>query len=247
MSGSHKLPIELACSMAGQLLPIPIPKGVVVLAERDQLPGLSGAAKPMPGSSLFLCFGSVHQWPDDTIARMLNDDAAADEFTWRQLCESGSAAPGAAWDELAANADRHTGNLVFDGAKYWFIDHELALQPIARMMRSFTAPSSRDRLLAYRSPANIVAGELVRRQPRNHELMSQPGRFTREEKHLKLLADKVRTWRTDYRFIDESVWPMTEVVLRGIALRLPALALMLGERLRLPNPDSLWNSSTNSR
>jgi hypothetical protein len=40
------------------------------------------------------------------------------------------------------------------------------------------------------------------------------------------------------------VWPLVEVVLRGIAVRLPALELMMHERLRVPSAQDLWNSSS---
>lgn len=241
MSGVHKLPVELACALAGTALGLPIPRGVAVLAQRDQLPGLPGNAKPLAGTDDYLCFGSVHQWPDDSTARLLGD-SSADEFTWRSLCSGPTAAPGAAWDELAANADRHTGNLIYDGAKFWFIDHELALQPIAQVMNKFTRQTSRDLLLEHRARANKVAAELHRRHPADHGMLTQPQRFNRAETRLKLLADAIRTWQTGHSQVD-TVWPLTEIVLRGIALRLPALALMLNQRLNVPDATSLWSSS----
>jgi len=238
----HKLPLELACSLAAAELGLPVPRGLLVIANRDQLVGLPQYAKPIPGTDDVLCFGSMHQWPDDTGARQLNN-AAAEEYTWRQLCDDASAAPGAAWDELTANADRHAGNLLFDGRKYWFIDHDLALQPIAKAMRDFVAQKTRLDLIEHRARANVVADELVRRHPRDHGIMAQPTRFSRAENRLRMLADKVRAWNYGVAAVDD-VWPLTEIVLRGIALRLPALALMLSQRLSLPDRQLLWNSSS---
>jgi hypothetical protein len=243
MSGAHKLPVELACALAGAELGLPVPRGVVVLAKRDQLPGLPVGAKSLPGSDDYLCFGSVHQFPDDSVARLLLDDEAVAEHTWRQLCATSAAAPGAAWDELAANADRHPGNLVFDGNKYWFIDHELALEPIAKAMKTFAVQAVRQRVLDHRARVNQVAAQLAHRRPNDHEMLAQPSRFARADQKLKLLADKLRDWSTGRTHLDE-VWPMTEVVLRGIGLRLPALSMMLNERLGVPDSTSLWNSSS---
>jgi hypothetical protein len=245
MSGQHKLPIELACSLAGVALGLAVPRGVVVLAKRDQMPGLPAGAKPLPGTDDYLCFGSVHQWPDDNFVRLL-DDAGNEEYVWRRLCDTAGAAPGAAWDELAANADRHIRNLVFDGSKFWFIDHDKALEPVAAVMRNFAVKAARNRVLEHRAESNRVASQLASRRPRDHGMLDQPARFARAENSLRLLADQVRAWSTGRRHVDD-VWPLTEVVLRGIVLRLPALSLMLNERLALPEAGSLWNSSNRTK
>lgn len=243
--GEHKLPLELACSLAGAELGLTIPRGVLVLSRRDQLPGLPGTARPLPGTEDYLCYGSVHQWPDDTVARLLDDDDAVEEHTWQKLCASPGAPAGAAWDELAANADRHTGNVVFDGQRYWLIDHELALQPIAKVMRRFAAPGARLQLVEHRARENTLAAQLARRHPMSHGILKQPASFARAEQRLRALADRVRLWQTGHPQVD-TVWPLTEVVLRGISLRLPALAVMLNQRLNIADARSLWNSSNPS-
>ncbi len=240
MSGQSKLPIELACSLAAAQLGLPVPRGVVVLSSRDQLPGLPAAVKPLPGSDDVICYGGMHQWPDDSAARLLDEDGAA-EYTWRQLCQSASAAPGAAWDELTANPDRHVNNLLFDGLRYWFIDHEQALEPMAQMMRRWAATVVRQAVLEHQAKVNAVATQLVRRRPRDHEILGQPSHFNRAARRIELLADAVRGWSSGHKHVDD-VWPLTEVVLRGISLRLPALADMLTRRLQIPLPRSLWNS-----
>ncbi|MBB1161488.1 hypothetical protein [Aquariibacter albus] len=241
MNNQPKVAIELACALAAAELKLDVPRGVVVLAERDQLPGLPVRAKPLPNTQDFLCFGSVHQWPDDSAVRML-DDAAAEEHTWRRLCEMPAAAPGAAWDELVANADRHTGNLIFDGHRYWFIDHELALQPLAQVIRRWAVQANRQRVLEHRARGNELAAQLARRRPSDHGLQGQPAKFQKAGQRLGLLADRMRQWHTGYPPVDD-IWPMAEVVLRGIAARLEPLALMVNERLGVREGASLWNSS----
>lgn len=242
MAGAHKLPIELACALAGAELGLPVPHGIVVLATREQLHGLPSGARPLPGSQDYLCYGSLHQWPDDSTARLL-DDAAAADHTWRKLCSGPAAASGAAWDELAANADRHVGNLLFDGSKYWFIDHDLAMEPIAKVMRTWAVQAARQRVIDHRARVNTVADELVRRRPNDHEILAQPARFSRAQARINMVADRVRNWSTGQSHVD-AVWPLTEVVLRGIATRLPPLAMMLNQRLQVPDPKALWNSSS---
>jgi hypothetical protein len=245
MAGAHKLPIELACALAGSELALAVPRGLVVLATREQLPGLPAGARPVPGTDEYLCFGSQLQWPDDSSARLIGDDAAAEEHTWRQLCSTPAAAPGAAWDELAANADRHVGNLLFDGSKYWFIDHDLALEPIAKVMRTWAVQAARQSVIDHRAKINTVAEQLKRRRPNDHGMLAQPARFSRAQARINLVADQVRNWSTGQAQVD-AVWPLTEVVLRGIATRLPPLALMLSERLHIPDAKALWSSSSQS-
>ena len=206
MPGQAKLPIELACSLAGAELRLKVPRGVLVLATRDQLPGLPAGAKPLPGTDDYLCFGSMHQWPDDSAARAL-DDASSREHTWRQLCELPSAAPAAAWDELTANGDRHTGNLLFDGEDYWLIDHDLALEPFAQVMRRWAVQSARQRILEHRARANEVAEQLCRRHPNDHAIHAQPTRFTKVEHRLNQLADQMRSWNTGNPGVDGAPRP----------------------------------------
>jgi len=240
LPGQSKLPIELACALAAHQLGLPVPRGVVVLASRDQVPGLPAGAKPLPGSDDVICYGGVHQWPDDSTARLLDEDGAA-EYTWRQLCQGGSAAPGAAWDELTANPDRHVNNLLFDGVRYWFIDHEQALEPMAQLMRRWAAVVVRQTVLEHQAKVNEVAMQLVRRRPHDHGILAQPPHFNRAARRIEVLANAVREWSSGHKYVDE-VWPLTEVVLRGISTRLPALADMLTRRLLIPQPRSLWNS-----
>lgn len=242
MTGQVKLPIELACAMAAAELQLPVPRGVVVLADRDQLPGLPASARPAPGGTDFICFGSLHQWPDDSITRLMDDDAA-EEYVWQQLCNRPVAARGAAWDELAANPDRHVRNFIFDGKDYWFIDHEAALEPIAKVMRQWAVQSVRQGVLDYRARKNVVAAQLQQRRPRDHGLHEQSASLAKAQRRVEVVADRVREWQTGRSPLD-SMWPLVEVALRGIALRLPALPLMVHERLQLPDKTLLWNSSS---
>ncbi len=242
MTGQVKLPIELACALAAAEMQLPVPRGIVVLADRDQLPGLPASARPVPNGTEYLCFGSSHQWPDDSVTRLM-DDEAAEEYVWQQMCKLPVAATGAAWDELAANPDRHVRNLIFDGKDYWFIDHEAALEPISKVMKQWAVKSVREGLLDFRARKNIVASQLQQRRPRDHGIEAQSASLARAQRKVEVVAYSVREWHTGRPHLD-ALWPLVEVALRGIALRLPALPLMVHDRLQLPNKTLLWNSSS---
>ncbi len=102
---------------------------------------------------------------------------------------------------------------------------------IAKAMRHFAEQAARHRLIDHRARANLLA---------------QPQRFARIEMRMTLLADRVQQWSTSNAAVDSN-WPMTEIVLRGIALRLPTLGLMLNQRLQTPDASSLWNSSSSTQ
>lgn len=245
MSGQVKLSIELACSIAGSELHVRIPHGVVVLAERDQLPGLPSTARPLGNGKDFLCFGSLHQWPDDSATRMM-DDEAAEEYVWQQLCRQPAAANGAVWDELAANPDRHVRNFIFDGKDYWFIDHEAALEPISKVMKQWAVQAARQSVIDFRAKKNLLALQLQQRKPKDHGMEQHSNALVRAQRRLEVVADRIREWRTGSSHVDV-LWPLVEVTVRGIALRLPALPLMVHERLQTPEKKLIWNSSSSQR
>lgn len=233
------LATELACALAGQALRLQVPRGALVLADADQLPGLP---RRFEGRTV-LCFGSHLQWPDDTIARLIHDDAAVEELIWQRLCETPEGPAGAAWDELVANEDRHHENVVFDGHRWWLFDHEEALEPIARVMKRFTLQATRAELAQHQAKANTLASQMVLRRPNDHGLERVPPSLLSLRKRLQWMADSVRGWRTGNDEIDQT-FAVAEVVLRSIDLRMPALALHLHKRLARPEGDALWNSST---
>lgn len=235
------LAIELACSMAAQALRLSVPAGAVVICAADQLPGLPRRFAEAGG--YILCFGSALQFPDDSLARMIRDDSSVAEYTWRELCASPQGPSGAAWDELTANRDRHHENVVFDGANWWLIDHEHTLEPIAQVFRRWTQASARQAVLEYQASSNRLSAELVRRRPNDHGLDKQAKSLQALRVRLAWMADQVRNWRTGHARLD-GVFEITEVVLRSLDSRLPALPLYVQRRLSMPIASSLWNSSS---
>lgn len=63
MAGQVKLAIELACALAAGEMNLPVPRGVVVLADRDQLPGLASSAKRITSASAACTSGRTTAQP----------------------------------------------------------------------------------------------------------------------------------------------------------------------------------------
>lgn len=232
------LAAELACSLAARVLRLAVPPGALVIAQPEDLPGLPAR---LAGLSHVVCYGSAFQWPDETTARP-RSAAGLEEWTWQQVCHSNQGASGGAWDELVANPDRHYENVVFDGNTWWLIDHECALPSVAKVMKSFVELMSRQSILDDWAPRNTLAENMAQRRPHDHGLHKQPSLFEKHRRSLHLLCDAAKHWRTEIPDVDATL-EMTEVYLRSIHLRLPALALHLGQRLRQPDSRSLWDPS----
>lgn len=243
MPSDVRLITELACAMAAQALKLPVPSGVLVLCPADQLPRLPVKA----GTGVKVCFGSHLQFEDRSPAHLDTGNAEIAEYVWRRLCETGTASPGGAWDELLANEDRHHENVLFDGNRWWLFDHERALEPLAKVMERFAQQIVRQRLANYQATKNTLAQELTQRRPEDHGLTAQPDALMQRRVRLRWLADVVRHWHTGNAVLD-GLFPICEVVLRSIDVRLPTLALHLQSRLRNPTSASLWdNPSTKSK
>lgn len=243
---SHvKLSIELACSLTSSVLHLPVPRGMVALANPAELQGLPTDARPLPGRAEVACYASVLRWPDDTAERAMGDDPSVTDFLWQRFCETKVAAPGAAWDELVANGDRHAGNFVYDGVRYWLIDHELSLKPIADAIKQMADQATRQQVIDHRARDNQVAQQMLRRRPRDHGILQQPRLFETRKRSLEVLAAKMRQWRTGTPSLD-AIFTDAEIVLRGIIMRLPALALHLTDRLEHPTGPLLWTPSKSS-
>jgi hypothetical protein len=241
-----KLSIELACAIASAMLRLPVPPGMLVLADPEQLPGLPIAAQRAAATAgRVLCFGSRLQWPDDTLERLRSDDIAVQDHTWNSVCAGKVGTRGAAWDELVANPDRHTGNLIFDGTRHWLIDHDLALQPLAPLMRRFAQRMVRMKVTEHKSAVNQLASQMARRRPSDHGILAQPDKFLAQRRRLQALMNFARSWVTGDAQID-AILVDAEIVLRSIDARLPALALMLNERLGVPEERTLWKKQEDS-
>jgi hypothetical protein len=240
-SGQVPLAIELACSMAAQALNLSVPPGALVLCDVDQLTGLPKRISDTVRQ--VLCFGSAFQFRDDSFARVRGNDASVAEMTWRELCASPQGLGGAAWDELAANADRHHENVVFDGNRWWLIDHERSLQPINKVFKRWAQATARQAMIDHQSGSNRLAVELVRRRPNDHGLDRQARSLLSAKTRITWMADQARLWKTGRSQVD-GIFEVTEVVLRSFELRLPALPLYIQKRLDVPPSDPLWNSSS---
>ena len=236
----ERMAAELACSLAARAFKLDIPAGVLVLAEKDQL---SALPRRVTGGQrdYLLCFGSEFQWPDDTIARPADHDSAQ-EWVWSRLCQTPQGANGSVWDELVANEDRHSDNVVFDGIRWWLIDHERTLSPLNKVMMKFAETAIRQAVIAHKAPSNPLLQEMVRRRPTDHKMESLPSTLLTHRVRLQWLADQARNWKTGILEVD-TVLMMTEIYLRSIDLRLPALALHLRERISGPSRPLLWSQS----
>lgn len=233
----ERLAAELACCLAARAFRLQVPAGVLILAEKDQLYGLPKRVVEGPADTV-LCFGSEFQWPDDTLARPSNSDAAS-EWVWTRLCHSAQGDTGGVWDELVANEDRHTDNVVFDGVRWWLIDHEKTLTPLAKVMMKFAEAVVRQAVIEHRAPANPIATEMVSRRPADHKMESLPQGLVNLRVRLHWLIEQVLRWKTGLADVD-TVFMMTEIYLRSIDLRLPALPMHLHARLNKPVPPALW-------
>ncbi|GEM_PF-1335303 len=235
---------ELACSLAARAFKLQVPAGVIVLAEKGDLPGLPLRVKGA-NTDLVICFGSELQWPDDTFARPSKSDAA-EEWIWQRICDTAQGPAGGVWDELVANEDRHCQNVVFDGHRWWLIDHEHTLPAVAKVMRRFAEQVARQAVIEHAASKNALAAEVARRRPNDHQMENLPEVWTRARGRLQWLADQAQHWHTGWGHVD-TILMMTHVYLRSIDLRLPALALHLERRLMKPEKASLWSSYSNDQ
>lgn len=235
------LAAELACSLAAQILRLPVPPGALVIAHPADLPELP---KRLTSLTHVVCYGSAFQWPDEATARP-RSAAGLEEWIWQQVCNSKQGASGGAWDELVANPDRHCENVVYDGATWWLIDHEYSLPSVAKVMKNFADTVARQSILDDCAPCNTLAENMVKRRPNDHGLHNQPSQMDKHRRALHLLCEAAKKWRTGIADVDATL-EMTEVYLRSIHLRLPALALHLGQRLRQPDSKSLWDQPSST-
>jgi len=235
--GQIPLCIELSCGLAAQALQLPIPAPALVLAERDDLKGLPASA----GGQRFLLIGSQYKKPDALYAQIATNHPAAEEFVWSRLCASETGAKGAAWDELVANPDRHSENLLFDGQKWWLFDHDLALPTTADYLRADANTMTRQQAISFQARFNQLASQMLERRPADHTLDSQAKYLGKHKTALTALAAYARGWQSDDATIT-GIYQITAILIDKIALRLPALAQHLHARMSRPDASSLWTS-----
>lgn len=232
------LAAELACSLAARAFKLDIPIGVLVLAEKDQLNGLPRRVTGHENDFL-LCFGSEFQWPDDTIARPSDSDSAK-EWVWNRICQTSQGSNGGVWDELIANEDRHSENVIFDGIRWWLIDHERAMTPLNKFMLKFAELAIRQTVIDHKAKTNPLMMEMVHRRPNDHKMEKLPNNLMQHRIRLRWIADQTKNWTTGISQVD-TVLMMTEIYLRSIDIRLPALALHVRERISGPYRPPLWS------
>lgn len=227
--------IELACALAAQALLLPIPAPGLVIAERQDLPGLPETE----GGNEVLLVGSMYKNPDALFAKVVEGDPAADELVWNRLCSSPAGAQGAAWDELVVNADRHSQNALFDGAQWWLFDHDLALPKASDFIR--LEQQERTAVLDFTARCNLLAEQMLSRRPSDHGMHLQPDEFARRRRSLTVMVDLSTGWTHENNTI-ASLLQITAHLLSMINLRLPSLGLHLQRRLNQPNANDLWTS-----
>jgi hypothetical protein len=229
--------VEVACGLAARELRLNVPLPGLVVAERDELPGLS---EEHVGARLLLV-GSHYQRPDALFSRAVKESAAAEEMVWQAVCASPVAKQGAAWDELIANPDRHCENVLFDGTQWWLFDHDQALPPAASYAQRQSETAARQEAIAYCAPENLLVRELLQRYGGQHQaIIEQCRRMDAGAKRLYALAQYSSQWKHPDGEI-QAILELVSVVLGLIHLRLPALAEKLQQRVAPPQAGTaLW-------
>lgn len=219
--------IEIACGLAARELRFNVPMTGLVVAERDDLPGLEDEVT----GERFLLVGSHYQHPDTLFAEVVNGNPAAESLIWDSLCATNVARQGVAWDELIANPDRHCENVLFDGTTWWLFDHDQALEPAAKFVGNSESQTTRLDAIAFNAAENQLAEHLTRRYAGQFQaIMDQIKRLDSGGKRLQTLAHYARDWTHPDAEI-HYVLQLIGVVLGLIHLRLPALAEKLQRRL----------------
>jgi len=237
------LATELACALAGIYLKLPIPTPCLVLCDPDlvtQLPEDLRQRSLRSTDGNFVYFGSelVFEYPTRPAA---TSDPRIIERIWNRLCSNDVAPAGAAWDELVANPDRHHENMTFDGEQWWLYDHDKALAPLAQLFARLAEFDSRNLIAAHRAARNQIASEMGLRQCDMTRIGQRSRSMSKSSKEFDLLVSQADQWaHPDVRV--QSVLTLTVDVLRSIGFRLPAIELLIEQRLNTKEtPRLLWS------
>ena len=234
--------VEIACGLAARELRLNVPMPGLVVAEREDLPDLD---EDVPGQR-FLLVGSHYQRPDALFAEVVANHPAAEELIWDRVCGTLVARQGAAWDELIANPDRHSENLLFDGSTWWLFDHDQALAPAAQYVADESDQQKRLEALAFNASENQLVEQLKQRlRDEIRAILEQSRRFDAGARRLQSLAHYSREWKHTESDI-QHLLGLVSIILGLIHLRLPALAEKLHHRLEQPfaGHPNLWTSLT---
>ena len=223
--------VELACGLAAKELRLNVPQPGLVVADRDDLPGL---ADSYVGKRLLLV-GSHFQQRDALFAAAVENSSAAEKMIWDSVCETPVGRQGAAWDELIANPDRHCENLLFDGTQWWLFDHDQALSPAAAFVSAQGEMQTRLDAITHSASVNCLAAELLQRYGGQHEAIAeQSRRLNSGTRRLQALANFARHWTHPDAEV-QTLLKLIAIVLELIQLRLPALAEQLQRRIAPPS------------
>jgi hypothetical protein len=221
------LAIEIACGMAAKELRLNVPAPGLVVADREDLPGLSDEIQ----GKRILLVGSHYHRPDAIFAEVIANSPAAEEMVWQAICATVAAKQGAAWDELIANPDRHCENLLFDGSQWWLFDHDQALAPAAHYAERESDVAARQAAVDFNAHVNLLAAELQRRfANQQHAILEQIRRIDSGARRLHGLATYSRSWTHADKEICAAL-ELIGLVLGLVHLRVPALAEKLQARL----------------
>lgn len=232
-----QLDIELACGLASQVLKLPVPAPGLVIAEADDLPGRPTSLK----DKTVILFGSLFQPPDPIMARRSNGGESGAEHIWSSVCFNDTGRSGAAWDELVANPDRHVQNLIFDGVKWWLLDHNLALAPVSKVYKAISAPGSQKNVVEHTARINQLLDQLIKRRPEDHGVEEEAAKLAKQVQRLKVLSFEMNRWQIPSGSKIADIIKMAAVIVDLIALRLEPLQLYVAQRLQKPSADTLWN------
>lgn len=128
----NQLISEAACALLAQALGLDVPTPYLVQVNKEQL---KKSKNWIDGETTKICFGS-QELSHPSLARVLAPKRKGklvpihpvlQQKIWDQVRGCDSFQETAIFDEWAANGDRHPGNLLWDGRKYYLIDHSHAL------------------------------------------------------------------------------------------------------------------------
>lgn len=237
------LATELACALAGIYLKLPIPAPCLVLCDPElviQLPEdlRERSMKASDGSLIY--FGSMLVF-EHPIRPAATADPRIIERIWNKLCSNEVAPAGAAWDELVANPDRHHENMTFDGEQWWLYDHDKALAPLAELFARLAEVDNRNTIATHRASRNQIASEMERRRCNMAPIGQRSKLMSRGSRTFDLMVSVVQQWTYDDTRV-QGVLTLTADVLRSIGYRLPAIELLVEQRINTREmPPLLWS------
>lgn len=234
---SIKTSIELACGLVAFALKLPVPRPALVYCEREDLPELPNE---VIGQTILL-FGSQFQYADNFWTQSVAKSASAADQIWNKICSLPLGSRGAAWDELIANPDRNHNNLIFDGSKWWLFDHDKAIQSDTATKSDANRISMTRDFTEFVVKTNLLAIEMIKRRPNDHNLEIQSKDFDKHKQRLQALSHLTSKW-TDADPRINGILVDTNLFINMISNRLPALANHLIQRIGARNGDSLWTS-----